>query len=157
MASKSRKSTKSKASENKKIGWGQIILWVIFGASIIGLIITIVLQCKNESFEISSYGASNNIQSSYARCGNDGCQNKSKFPAVTRGEYKLDPSFYPVLPDEKTVCNPAGDSWLANSTEEDVKNLTVLKDGVRMRCNRSCPGQVTACGLNDKGLAKGVM
>ena len=56
-----------------------------------------------------------------------------------------------------TICNQVSESWLKNTTKEDKENLTVSKDGKLYICNRSCPPDKTACGLNDKGIANGVM
>ena len=95
----------------------------------------------------------NNIK----RCGNiDSCQNLARFPENVRGDYKLG-SLYPVLPTERKKCNPVSDAWLHYATQEDIENLTVLKDGQRYICDRSCPQVITACGLNDSGIANGVM
>jgi len=91
------------------------------------------------------------------RCGNiDSCQNLARFPENVRGDYKLG-SLYPVLPTERKKCNPVSDAWLHYATQEDIENLTVLKDGKRYICDRSCPQVISACGLNDSGIANGVM
>ncbi len=95
----------------------------------------------------------------YARCGPD-CQSKSKFadPSAYPGPFL---PYYPVLPANPNQASPASDAWLHNATPQDVHNLTrPVKVGgkkVPFRCNKSCPPQEVACGLDQRGLSKGVM
>jgi len=174
-----------KKSSSKKSGGGKkntaltITLWVLFALSIVGLIISIVIQCKGENF-VNDYAdddynnwekqnvlkfVSDKPQPSIRkdpgdgikRCGNiDSCQNLARFPENVRGDYKLG-SLYPVLPTERRKCNPVSDAWLHYASQEDIDNLTVLKDGQRYICDRSCPQVISACGLNDSGISNGVM
>ena len=200
---------KSRKNSSRKSNPTQIVLWILFSLSVVGLIISIVVQCQNnEPFEIiddqllngpaevltsPQKGTGNNIQ----RCGAGGCQsNLYKFPDFQQKDYnqiKKEAGFYPVLPDTPVQCNPASKAWLHYATPRDICNLTTtLKSGelsaacaaddargtldhpekseVRklvnsgkinskiLRCDRSCPPPVTACGLHDSsGLARGVM
>ena len=145
----------------------------------VGLIISIVIQCKGENF-VNDYADDNynnwekqNVLkfvsdkpqpsirkdpgNGIKRCGNiDSCQNLARFPENVRGDYKLG-SLYPVLPTERRKCNPVSDAWLHYASQEDIDNLTVLKDGQRYMCDRSCPQVISACGLNDSGISNGVM
>ena len=95
----------------------------------------------------------------YARCGPE-CQNKSKFfdPNAYPGPYL---PYYPVLPGNPNQASPASGAWLHNATPEDVHNLTVpvkIKGKkVPFKCNKSCPPQEVACGLDQRGLHRGVM
>ena len=58
-------------------------------------------------------------------------------------------------------ASPASGAWLHNATPEDVHNLTVpvkIKGKkVPFKCNKSCPPQEVACGLDQRGLHRGVM
>ena len=172
-----------KKSRSKKSGGGKknttltITLWILFALSIVGLIISIVIQGKGENFvndyadDVYNNWEKQNILnfthhasaptigecSGIQRCGNtDSCQNPEKFPPNVRDEYKMN-KFYPVLPTERRVCNPVSDAWLHYASQEDIENLTVSNDGRRYICDRSCPQVITACGLNGMGLEKGVM
>ncbi len=174
-----KKSSSKKSGGSKKNTVLTITLWVLFALSIVGLIISIVIQCKGENF-VNDYADDNynnwekqNVLkfvsdkpqpsirkdpgNGIKRCGNiDSCQNLARFPENVRGDYKLG-SLYPVLPTERRKCNPVSDAWLHYASQEDIDNLTVLKDGQRYMCDRSCPQVISACGLNDSGISNGVM
>jgi hypothetical protein len=143
---------KTKKSGTKTSKGLQIGLWIMFILAIIGLIVSIVIQCKDDSKDNFELGETSN-----ERCGNCGsCQNANKFSPDVRSSYKMD-EYYPVDTTASTICNQVSESWLKNTTKEDKENLTVSKDGKLYICNRSCPPDVIACGLSDKGLATGVM
>jgi len=143
------KTKKSAAKTSKGL---QIALWCMFILAIVGLIVSIVIQCKDNSEDKFEIGETAN-----KRCGNcESCQNLSKFSSNVRSSYKMD-EYYPVDTTAPTICNQVSESWLKNTTKEDKENLTVSKDGKLYICNRSCPSDKTACGLNDKGIANGVM
>jgi hypothetical protein len=200
---------KSRKNSSRKSNPTQIVLWILFSLSVVGLIISIVVQCRNnENFKIiddqllngpaevltsPQKGAGNNIQ----RCGAGGCQsNLYKFPDFQQKDYnqiKKESEYYPVKPDAPIQCNPASKAWLHYATPRDICNLTTTlksselsaacaaddargtldhpeKSEVRklvnsgkidskiLRCDRSCPQAISACGLHDaSGLARGVM
>ncbi len=200
---------KSRKNSSRKSNTTQIVLWILFSLSVVGLIISIVVQCRNnEDFEIidgqlpngpaevitsPQKGPGNDIE----RCGSGGCQNNVyKFPDFQQKDYdqiKKEPGFYPVMPNNPVQCNQASKAWLHYATPRDICNLTdslkpnaltaacaaddargaldhpekseVRKlvnsgklDSKILRCDRSCPQPVTACGLHDSsGLSRGVM
>jgi len=114
-----KKSSSKKSGSGKKNTALTITLWVLFALSIVGLIISIVIQCKGENF-VNDYADDNynnwekqNVLkfvsdkpqpsirkdpgNGIKRCGNiDSCQNLARFPENVRGDYKLG-SLYPVL------------------------------------------------------------
>ena len=139
-------SRKSKSTGTTKL---QILLWILFILSLGALVLTIVMQCQHsDSFTVNDFNA---------RAGNtDTCQSPLKFPSNTRDDYKMT-KWMPVLPTKMPTCNLASENWLANSTDEDIQNLTVEKNGKRYRCNRSSPPAIVASGLSDAGLSQGVM
>jgi len=108
--------------------------------SVVGLIISIVVQCRNnEDFEIidgqlpngpaevitsPQKGPGNDIE----RCGSGGCQNNVyKFPDFQQKDYdqiKKEPGFYPVMPNNPVQCNQASPAFLKYATPRDICNLT---------------------------------
>ena len=130
-----KKSSKTKKKNTKSKSALQIVLWILFVLSLGALIVTIIMQCKNSD----GFTLKNDENS---RSGNIGsCQKVLKDNSMNE--------FY--------VCNRVGKEWLSLASENDIQNLTVEKDGVRYKCNKSCPQVINASGLNSSGISTGVM
>ena len=89
-------------------------LVIIIAGLITGLIVVTMHSCNNNE-NYSSKASSNSLNNQFDRIGTD-CQ--------------------------RTPCNKVDSSWLENATPEDIKNLTIEKDGSYYRCNRSCPPSI---------------
>tara|TARA_B110000208_G_C11748656_1_gene422659 strand:+ start:376 stop:894 length:519 start_codon:yes stop_codon:yes gene_type:complete len=161
----------SRKSKSKDTSILQIVLWTLFILSLGALVLTIVTQCQHsDSFALNDTRdfLSEKVdkqtrperripQDMNARAGNtDTCQNPLKFPENVRDDYKMT-KLMPVLPTLKTTCNQVSDNWLKYASDEDVQNLTEMKDGKHYICNKSSPPAIVASGLNSSGLFRGVM
>ena len=71
------------------------------------------------------------------------CNNKEKYSPKKSLNSRINNQFNRLSNDcQRTPCNKVDSSWLENATPEDIKNLTIEKNGSYYRCNRSCPPSI---------------